>query len=68
MRFEERLRATFDIDIATRNALLPAAAATLVENAIKYAVGAQESGAEIRIETQLVGRCFASPFRIPAPA
>lgn len=56
MRFEERLRTTFEIDPATRKALLPSLLLQpLVENAIKYAVSAQESGAEIRIETQLVG-------------
>jgi len=56
MRFEERLRTTFTIDPATRKALLPSLLLQpLVENAIKYAVSAQESGAEIRIETQLVG-------------
>ena len=56
MRFEERLRTTFAIDPATRKALLPSLLLQpLVENAIKYAVSAQESGAEIRIETQLVG-------------
>jgi len=56
MRFEERLRTTFAIDPATRNALLPSLLLQpLVENAIKYAVSPQESGAEIRIETQLVG-------------
>jgi two-component system, LytTR family, sensor kinase len=56
MRFEERLRTTFSIDPATREALLPSLLLQpLVENAIKYAVGAQESGAEIRIEAQLVG-------------
>ena len=56
MRFEERLRTTFTIDPATRKALLPSLLLQpLVENAIKYAVGTQESGAEIRIETQLVG-------------
>jgi hypothetical protein len=56
MRFEERLRTTFAIDPASRNALLPSLLLQpLVENAIKYAVGAQESGAEIRIEVQLVG-------------
>ncbi|MBV1918955.1 MAG: histidine kinase [Sphingomonadaceae bacterium] len=55
MRFEERLRTTFAIDPSTRHALLPSLLLQpLVENAIKYAVGAQESGAEIRIETQLV--------------
>ncbi len=57
MRFEERLRTTFSIDNSTQNALLPSLLLQpLVENAIKYAVGAQESGAEIKIETQLVGK------------
>jgi len=57
MRFEDRLRTNFTIEDGTRNALLPSLLLQpLVENAIKYAVGAQESGAEIRIETQLVGQ------------
>ncbi len=57
MRFEDRLRTTFHIDVATRNALLPSLLLQpLVENSIKYAVGAQESGAEICIQTQLVGQ------------
>lgn len=57
MRFEERLRTTFSIEDGTQNALLPSLLLQpLVENAIKYAVGAQESGAEIKIETQLVGQ------------
>ena len=56
MRFEERLRTTFQIDEASRAALLPSLLLQpLVENAIKYAVGTQESGAEITITTQLVG-------------
>lgn len=56
MRFEERLRTTFHIDEATRAGLLPSLLLQpLVENAIKYAVGPQESGAEITITTQLVG-------------
>ena len=56
MRFEERLRTTFAIDPATHDALLPSLLLQpLVENAIKYAVSAQESGAEICISTQLVG-------------
>lgn len=56
MRFEERLRTTFNIDEATRPALLPSLLLQpLVENAIKYAVSPQESGAEITISTQLVG-------------
>jgi signal transduction histidine kinase len=57
MRFEERLRTTFRIDPATENALLPSLLLQpLVENAIKYAVSPQESGAEITIVTQLVGQ------------
>ena len=57
MRFEERLRATFRIDPDTEMALLPSLLLQpLVENAIKYAVGTQESGAEIVIATQLIGQ------------
>lgn len=56
MRFEERLRTTFDIDPATETCLLPSLLLQpLVENAIKYAVAPQETGAEITISTQLVG-------------
>ena len=56
MRFEERLRTTFNIEEASRPALLPSLLLQpLVENAIKYAVSPQESGAEITIATQLVG-------------
>ncbi len=56
MRFEERLRTSFRIDPVTENALLPSLLLQpLVENAIKYAVGPQESGAEITIAAQLVG-------------
>ena len=56
MRFEERLRTTFNIEEASRPALLPSLLLQpLVENAIKYAVSPQESGAEITITTQLVG-------------
>ncbi len=57
MRFEERLRTAFRIDPATEKALLPSLLLQpLVENAIKYAVGPQEAGAEITISTQLVGQ------------
>jgi len=57
MRFEERLRTRFQIDPATQAALLPSLLLQpLVENAIKYAVSQQESGAEITIVTQLVGQ------------
>ncbi|MCY1670455.1 histidine kinase [Novosphingobium sp. SL115] len=56
MRFEERLRTEFRIDNAVRNALMPSLLLQpLVENAIKYAVGPMEYGAEITIEAQLVG-------------
>jgi signal transduction histidine kinase len=56
MRFEERLRTTFYIDPETETCLLPSLLLQpLVENAIKYAVTPQESGAEITISTQLVG-------------
>ncbi len=57
MRFEERLRTQFVIDPATSEALMPSLLLQpLVENAIKYAVGPQEAGAEITIATQLVGQ------------
>ncbi|WP_296675447.1 sensor histidine kinase [Novosphingobium sp.] len=57
MRFEERLRTNFRIDPVTEDALLPSLLLQpLVENAIKYAVGPQESGAEITIAAQLVGQ------------
>jgi signal transduction histidine kinase len=57
MRFEERLRTKFQIDPACEKALLPSLLLQpLVENAIKYAVSQQESGAEITITAQLVGQ------------
>jgi two-component system LytT family sensor kinase len=57
MRFEERLRTEFRIDPATSAALLPSLLLQpLVENAIKYAVGPQEMGAEITVTTQLIGQ------------
>jgi signal transduction histidine kinase len=56
MRFEERLRTEFRIDDAVRNGLMPSLLLQpLVENAIKYAVGPMEYGAEITVEAQLVG-------------
>lgn len=56
MRFEERLRTTFDIAPETEQGLLPSLLLQpLVENAIKYAVSPQESGAEITVNTQLIG-------------
>lgn len=56
MRFEERLRTTFAIDPAAEPGLLPSLLLQpLVENSIKYAVSAQEAGAEITISAQLIG-------------
>ena len=51
MRFEERLRPSFDIDPSVSRARLPSLLLQpLVENAIKYAVTPQEEGADIGIE------------------
>ena len=56
MRFEERLRTTFDIDPRVSNALVPSLLfQPLVENAIKYAVTPKEEGADILVSAQLVG-------------
>jgi signal transduction histidine kinase len=56
MRFEERLRATFDLDPAATGARIPSLLLQpLVENAIKYAVTPMEEGAEIVISARLVG-------------
>jgi sensor histidine kinase YesM len=53
MRFEERLRPTFDVDPAAERALLPSLLLQpVIENAIKYAVTPQEEGAEISIEAR----------------
>jgi len=56
MRFEERLRAHFDIEPNAAKALLPSLLLQpLVENAIKYAVTPKEDGADINISAQLIG-------------
>ncbi len=56
MRFEERLRTEFRIDPAASEALIPSLLLQpLVENAIKYAVSAQEEGARIRLSAQVLG-------------
>ncbi|MBS7669920.1 sensor histidine kinase [Croceicoccus gelatinilyticus] len=55
MRFEERLRTRFDIAPGVASALLPSLLLQpLVENAIKYAVSAQESGAEITVKAERI--------------
>jgi len=65
MRFEARLRTNFAIDPASEPALLPSLLLQpLVENAIKYAVTPQESGAEITVTTALVGPPDAGRLRI----
>lgn len=56
MRFEDRLRPSFDIDSRVDKARLPSLLLQpLVENAIKYAVTPKEDGAEIAITARLVG-------------
>jgi sensor histidine kinase YesM len=56
MRFEDRLRPSFDIDPAVEQAHLPSLLLQpLVENAIKYAVTPKEEGAEINVVAQPAG-------------
>jgi sensor histidine kinase YesM len=56
MRFEERLRPSFEIDQSASRGRLPSLLLQpLVENAIKYAVTPQEEGADISVAAQRVG-------------
>ena len=56
MRFEERLRANFEVDPDAARACLPSLLLQpLVENAIKYAVTPLEEGAEISVAARLAG-------------
>ncbi len=56
MRFEDRLKPSFEIDDAVGQARLPSLLLQpLVENAIKYAVTPNEEGAEISIAARLAG-------------
>ncbi|SOB86515.1 Histidine kinase-, DNA gyrase B-, and HSP90-like ATPase [Sphingomonas guangdongensis] len=56
MRFEARLRTSFEIDPRVEKALLPSLLLQpLVENAIKYAVTPQEDGADIAVTARLSG-------------
>lgn len=56
MRFDERLRTSFDIDERVIKARLPSLLLQpLVENAIKYAVTPQEEGADIALHARLNG-------------
>jgi sensor histidine kinase YesM len=56
MRFEERLRPSFEIDPGASRARLPSLLLQpLVENAIKYAVTPQEEGADISVTATRAG-------------
>jgi LytS/YehU family sensor histidine kinase len=56
MRFEDRLRPSFDLDPDAAQARLPSLLLQpLVENAIKYAVTPQEEGADITVVARLNG-------------
>ena len=56
MRFEERLRTSFDIDPAAAQACIPSLLLQpLVENAIKYAVTPKEEGADIAVGVRRFG-------------
>jgi LytS/YehU family sensor histidine kinase len=56
MRFEDRLRTSFEIDPAAADVRLPSLLLQpLVENAIKYAVTPQEDGADINVSARLIG-------------
>lgn len=56
MRFEERLRVSFDIDEAAADAAMPSLLLQpVIENAIKYAVTPSEDGADVRVAAHLVG-------------
>ncbi|HZF42802.1 MAG TPA: sensor histidine kinase [Sphingomonadaceae bacterium] len=56
MRFEERMRPSFNVDPAAMHARVPSLLLQpLVENAIKYAVTPQEGGADIAVDARRVG-------------
>ncbi|MGK6319330.1 sensor histidine kinase [Sphingomonas sp. DT-204] len=56
MRFENRLRTSFEVEPRVEKARLPSLLLQpLVENAIKYAVTPQEEGADIGVSARLVG-------------
>jgi len=56
MRFEDRLRTDFQIEEAAMSARLPSMLLQpLIENSIKYAVGAQEEGARISLTARVIG-------------
>jgi len=56
MRFEERLRTSFDVDPAAAHANIPSLLLQpLVENSIKYAVTPKEEGADIAVSVRRLG-------------
>lgn len=56
VRFGDRLRFRFEVDASLLAAKLPAMSLqTLVENSVKYAVGAQRSGADIIVKARRNG-------------
>ena len=56
-RFEERLRARFDIDPLAMEARLPSLILQpIIENAVKYAVTPTEDGADIDIDIRVMGK------------
>ncbi|MEQ1508853.1 MAG: histidine kinase [Sphingopyxis sp.] len=57
MRFEDRLRVSFDIDPRVADAGLPSLLLQpIIENAIKYAVTPAEDGADIVMKAHLIGQ------------
>lgn len=57
MRFEERLRISFDVDPRAAQSGIPSLLLQpIIENAIKYAVTPSETGADIRVSAHLVGQ------------
>jgi two-component system, LytTR family, sensor kinase len=56
MRFEERLRPSFDIDPEASDARMPSLLLQpLVENSVKYAVTPQEEGADVSVQVRRLG-------------
>lgn len=64
MRFEERLRITYDIDPASENFTVPPMMIqTLVENCIKHGISKLKEGGEIHIKTQAENSLFKIKIR-----
>jgi len=68
MRFEDRLRVSFDMDPAVADALMPSLLLQpLVENSVKYAVTAKEEGADIAVSAQRIGHRVHMTVRDTGP-